>query len=148
MKLFEKNMIDYVDSPVADWEQGVELGSQLLISNKYVGQDYIDEIIKITAEHGPYYIIAPHIALLHVAPKENTKANAISFTYFKNPIKFKAEEHYHVNFCLALLAKDNSSHMDILQAVAMLFTNQDFLNELQKCSSKKELIKVFKKYDL
>lgn len=147
MQLFNKNMIDYIDSPVADWKQGVVLASQLLINNKYVGQEYVEEIISITAEHGPYYIIAPKIALLHVAPKPNVKENAISFTYFKNPIIFKTDEHYHVQFCLALLAKDNSSHMDILQAVALLFTNQNFLADLNQCQSKKALVKILKKYD-
>ncbi|AOX43832.1 PTS system, ascorbate-specific IIA component [Spiroplasma sp. NBRC 100390] len=148
MKLFaDHKMVAYTDQIVQNWEEGVKVASQMLINNGYVNEEYINKIITITNELGQYYVIAPKIALLHTAPNEKMRQNAISFTYFKNPIIFKPEDRYHVNFCLALVAKDNFSHINILQAVAQLFSQQEFLHELQTCNSNNELMKVLQKYD-
>ncbi|AEM68761.1 PTS sugar transporter subunit IIA [Mycoplasma putrefaciens] len=145
--LFKKELIDYIDKKVDSWEQGVEIASQLLIQNGYVDNSYPKEIIKITKQNGPYYIVAPKIALLHLTPKPEWKENVISLTVFKEPIIFKNESRYHVNFCLALLAKDNSSHIDILQKFALLFNNQEFIEQLEKIKNKKDLELVLEKYD-
>ncbi|WP_368487191.1 PTS sugar transporter subunit IIA [Spiroplasma sp. DGKH1] len=147
MKLFNKKLINYTDQPVSDWQTGVHLGSQLLINHGYVTPDFPTKVIKITDELGPYYVIAPQLALLHINVDPAILKTGISFTYFKNPIIFKDEPKYHVNFCLALAAVDGNSHMGLLQAVATLFTNQQFLQELKNCSSQKELVKIIKKYD-
>ncbi|UWD35080.1 PTS sugar transporter subunit IIA [Mycoplasma cottewii] len=147
--LFKKELINFVDNEINSWQKAIEIASESLIKNNYVDDSYWKEIIEITDKTGPYYIVAPKIALLHLSPKPEwkDKENALSLTVFKNSIKFKQEPRYHVNFCLALFAKDNSSHIDIMQKFAILFTNQKFLAELENAKNIDDVYKVLERYD-
>ncbi|WP_347938187.1 PTS sugar transporter subunit IIA [Mycoplasma feriruminatoris] len=147
--LFKKELVTYIDTKIDSWQQAIYVANDLLLKNDYVDNDFSKEIIELTNQIGPYYIIASQIALLHLTPKDKwkDKNNAISLTVFKHPIDFKEEKRYHVKYCLSLFAKDNHSHIDLLQKFATLFNNKEFLNELEKVQNTQDLLLVLQKYD-
>ncbi|WP_434333214.1 PTS sugar transporter subunit IIA [Mycoplasma capricolum] len=147
--LFKKELVSYIDTEITSWQQAIQIANQLLVKNHYVDDDFSKEIIELTNKIGPYYIIAPQIALLHLTPKEKwkDKNNAISLTVFKYPVIFKQEQRYYVKYCLSLFAKDNHSHIELLQKFAVLFNNKDFINELEKANNTQDILIVLQKYD-
>ncbi|WP_425379739.1 PTS sugar transporter subunit IIA [Spiroplasma endosymbiont of Stenodema calcarata] len=147
MKIFNKKLLQYIKKPIKKWEEAIKVGSNLLIENNYVQNDFPTKIIKITNDLGPYYILAPKLALLHIMPDSTILKTGISFTYFKIPVAFQEEKKYHIKYCLALSAEDNFSHIELLQQIAKLFAKKEFLTDIKKCSSTIELINIVKKYD-
>ncbi|WHQ37343.1 PTS sugar transporter subunit IIA [Spiroplasma sp. SV19] len=147
MKIFDEKLLQYIDKPIKKWEEAIKIGSNLLIENDYVQNDFPNKIIEITNDLGPYYILASKLALLHIMPDSTILRTGISFTYFKIPVAFQEEEKYHIKYCLALSAEDNFSHIELLQQIAKLFAKKEFLTDIKKCSSTTELINIVKKYD-
>ncbi|ACU78345.1 PTS sugar transporter subunit IIA [Mycoplasma mycoides] len=147
--LFKEKLVTYIDTKITSWQQAIQIANQLLINNHYIDDNFSKELIELTNKLGPYYIIAPQIALLHLTPKEEwkNKNNAISLTVFKEPVVFKDDMKYHVKYCLSLFAKDNYSHIDLLEKFANLFSNKDFLNELEKVKNTQDILLVLQKYD-
>ncbi|WP_338991563.1 PTS sugar transporter subunit IIA [Spiroplasma endosymbiont of Seladonia tumulorum] len=147
MKIFNEKLLQYIEKPINKWEQAIELASELLITNNYVKTDFLTKIIEITNDLGPYYVVAPKLALLHIMPDSTILKTGISFTYFKIPVKFQKEDKYHIKYCLALAAEDNFSHIELLQSIAKLFAKKEFLTSIKNCSSSIELIEIIKQHD-
>lgn len=142
MEIFEKSLLKYVDNKKKiPWETGISLGSDILNENQLISKEnhflFVQKLEAATKKFGPYYIIAPDVALLHVAPQTYMKQNSISLTCFKKPILFPGDKKVH--FCLALLAIDNNSHLETLSKVATLFSNEKFINDLKKVKNQNGL---------
>ena len=48
----------------------------------------MDEIVRVTREEGPYFIIMKHVALPHAKPEYGALENAVSLTTLKDPVCF------------------------------------------------------------
>ncbi|UZK63953.1 PTS sugar transporter subunit IIA [Mycoplasma mycoides subsp. capri] len=147
--LFKEKLVTYIDTKITSWQQAIQIANQLLINNHYIDDNFSKELIELTNKLGPYYIIAPQITLLHLTPKDEwkNKNNAISLTVFKEHVVFKDDTKYHVKYCLSLFAKDNYSHIDLLEQFANLFSNKEFLDELEKVKNTQDILLVLQKYD-
>ncbi|WP_044327437.1 PTS sugar transporter subunit IIA, partial [Citrobacter amalonaticus] len=63
-----------------DWRQAVEIAARPLITFGAAQPDYVDGIIDNTLNWGPYYVIAPGIALPHARPEQGANHNQVSIT--------------------------------------------------------------------
>lgn len=150
MQIFEKSLIKYIDnSKKIPWEEGIARGSEILNESKIINKQnhlsFLQDLKDATNQFGPYYIISPDVALLHISPKSYMKQNSISLTCFKKPIVFPGNKKVH--FCLALLATDGNSHLEILSNVASLFSNELFINKLKKIKNQSGLENLIEEFD-
>ncbi len=58
--------IQYIER-VSDWKAAIQVAGDPLLSEGAISQDYIDTIIRLKQETGPYFVIAPRIAMPHAA---------------------------------------------------------------------------------
>lgn len=61
----------------ADWKAAVKLGTDLLVKAGAAEERYYEAILKMTEELGPYYVIAPGIAMPHTRPENGAKKQAL-----------------------------------------------------------------------
>jgi mannitol/fructose-specific phosphotransferase system IIA component (Ntr-type) len=71
-----------IKDEVADWKQAVVEAVAPLIENGYVESRYVDAIIENTAQYGPYYVIAPNIALPHARPEQGVLKSSWPCCYY------------------------------------------------------------------
>ena len=70
----------------ADWEDAIRKSARPLVGRHKVTQAYVDEIVRVTREEGPYFIIMKHVALPHAKPEYGALENAVSLTTLKDPV--------------------------------------------------------------
>ena len=130
---------------VNNWQEAIRESGKLLFESGAVTMDYIDAMIQVAEELGPYIVIAPGIALPHAATKSGAKQTALSLVKLANPINFGNPDNDPVHLVFGLAAVDKKIHMLALQALAELFLDKGLVNELFKAESTTVILTIFQK---
>lgn len=115
-----------------DWRDALWKAGQPLVKAGDVTLHYVRAIIKSVEEYGPYFVIAPHIALAHASSKEGAEKLAMSVTTFSEPIKFGNLDNDPVSYIFTLSAPDSSSHLKAMQELVTLLSNESFYQILDQ----------------
>lgn len=129
-------------SKVKDWREAIHVAVQPLVDDGYCEARYIDEIIKNTEKLGPYYVLCENLALVHGSTDQGVLKRQIAITLLEEPIKFK-EDGYNVRVMVTLAATDSDSHMEILQAMSQLFSEQDSVQNILNARTENEIYDLF-----
>lgn len=70
----------------SDWRHALDIAVRPLITFGAAAPCYLDGIIENTLKWGPYYLIAPGIALPHARPEQGANHNQISVTTLATPV--------------------------------------------------------------
>jgi len=95
--------IQIVDS-VSDWKQAIRLSAQPLLAKETMTEAYIDAIFNSHQELGPYYVLAPGLAMPHARPEQGAIKNGLSLLHIKQGVSFDAEENDPVYVVIMLCA--------------------------------------------
>ncbi|AMC94348.1 PTS sugar transporter subunit IIB [Erysipelothrix larvae] len=142
--LVNEAMIQF-DVVADDWIDAVRKSAKPLLEAGKITEGYIQAIIDSAIEAGPYFVIAPHVALPHARPEMGVKENAIGITTLKNPVEFGNASNDPVKYVFTLSAVDNSKHLDALATLAELLDDEAFFNVLDTASKPHEVIDYINK---
>lgn len=131
-----------VKAEVQDWEEAVRAAGELLYDNGDVEARYIDNMINIVKEVGPYIVLLKGVALAHARPEQGAKKIGLSLLTLKTPVYFGNLENDPVSLVFALSAVDSSSHIDLLSELSEIFNDERGMERLTECKSKKELLNM------
>lgn len=128
----------------ADWKAAVKLGTDLLVKAGAAEERYYEAIFKMTEELGPYYVIAPGIAMPHTRPENGAKKTGFALVTLKNPVSFGHSDNDPVEIVLCICAKDakDMNESVIVEAVT-LFDDEKAVERLKKAQSVEDLRAVF-----
>lgn len=128
----------------ADWKAAVKLGTDLLVKAGAAEERYYEAILKMTEELGPYYVIAPGIAMPHTRPENGAKKTGFALVTLKNPVSFGHSDNDPVEIVLCICAKDakDMNESVIVEAVT-LFDDEKAVKRLKKAQSVEDLRAVF-----
>ena len=128
---------------VESWQEAVTLGCQPLLEHGYITEDYVQAIFEQTEKLGPYYVIAPNIALPHARPEHGVLKQGIAVLHLLEPIKFKPDG-YDVRLVITLAPRDNQGHLNALVALSTMLDDERVVSQLLQSSTKEELYEFFK----
>ncbi|MGH4120792.1 PTS sugar transporter subunit IIA [Clostridium sp.] len=129
----DKNIL--LNFEALEWEECVKKAGELLYENKYVEQKYVQAMIDVVKELGPYIVLAPGIAFAHARPSTDVIKTGISMITLKSPVKFGNKDNDPVSIVFAIAAESNTSHIGLLQRLCIfleLDENVEFLKRSQK----------------
>lgn len=150
-----KNLVDLLHEDliqlnveVNTWEEALGAGVQLLIDSGGVTPQYLEGMIKMIKEIGPYVVIAPGLALGHTGSDQGVKRTCFSLITLKNPVNFGVPENDPVDIVFCFAAPNKEEHMSALREMALFCcdgSNLDFI----RCAAtpqqvRESLIKFFK----
>lgn len=130
--------IEYVEN-VADWKEAILIAGRPLLNEGAISQDYIDAIIRQKEEIGPYFVIAPRIAMPHARPEEGAIKLGLSIVLLGNAVKFDSEENDPVNAIFMFSAPDSNSHIEMIAQLAEILSDDVIMDKLFNAHSKEEL---------
>ena len=126
------------DEKVKSWEKAIEVGAFPLVKDKKIKFNYIENMIKNIEELGPYIILIPGVAMPHARPDENVLESSISLLKVNEGVKFSENtDKVYLMFCLA--AKDSSSHIEIIEKLMEVLSDEEKIEKLIKAKTKEEL---------
>jgi mannitol/fructose-specific phosphotransferase system IIA component (Ntr-type) len=119
-----------LDVRADDWQDAIRETGKLLFNTGAVRFEYIEAMIKVAQELGPYIVIAPGIALPHAATNAGAKQSALSLIKLAEPVFFGNPDNDPVRLVFGLAAIDNKAHVMALQAMAELFSSKELMEQL------------------
>lgn len=126
--------IQIVDS-VCDWKQAITLAAQPLLEKEAITQAYIKAIFNSHQELGPYYVLAPGLAMPHARPEQGGIKNGLSLLHIKKGVCFDSEENDPIYVVIMLCALSGDEHINMITALADIFSDDERLSALLKASS-------------
>lgn len=138
--LQEKNC--YLRDHVADWREAIHIACAPLIEQNYCTQAYEQAIYASTEKFGPYYVLCENLALIHASNQSGVLDTQMSITVLKDAVKFKPDG-YDVRVLVTLVAKDNESHMEGIQAVSNIFMDERKVQKILNAANAKEIYDLF-----
>lgn len=121
------------------WEDAIRKSTKVLITNNKVRASYIDGMVQIAKETGPYIVITKNVALPHARPEDGAMEIAISIATLKNPVKFGNSENDPVKYIIGLSAIDSQTHLTAMSELAELLEQREFYNVLDNAETPQEV---------
>jgi PTS system ascorbate-specific IIA component len=126
-----------------DREHAIELAGDLLVASGRVTPDYTTAMVEVLDTHGPYFVIAPGIALAHAKPSESVLATGLSLVTLAEPIVFGNEANDPVKLVFGLCAIDHDSHIQMLGELSTLLSNNESVNILLNAGDTEQIRSLF-----
>ena len=137
--LIKEKMIR-VREPAADWKEAVKLGIGLLVSAGKVTWDYYQAIIKSAQKNGPYFVLAPGIALPHARPEEGVIESGFSLVTLQTPVNMNSHENDPIGIFLSFAATDATDQVERYLADAVsLFEDENRVREMMDATTIAEM---------
>jgi PTS system ascorbate-specific IIA component len=124
---FAENSIR-VGAVALDREDAVAMAGDLLIASGRVTPDYRDQMVTVLETHGPYFVLAPGIALAHAESSAAVLSTGLSLVVLSDPIVFGNEANDPVRLVVGLCAVDHDSHIETLGELSMLLSDENAVN--------------------
>ncbi|WMY75073.1 PTS mannitol transporter subunit IIA [Buttiauxella selenatireducens] len=141
-------LIDYfpdaaisIKNSANDWRQAIDYSMEVLLQKGYVTSSYIGAIKSTTQENGPYYILAPFVAMPHARPECGAMKTGLSLTLLKNAVTF-GEDKEPIKLLIGLSAADSDEHIGAIQALSEMFCEESQIEALLNANTDQQLMDI------
>lgn len=135
-----------LEESVENWPQALELCARPLLEMNVISPEYVTAIVEQHHKLGPYYVLAPGLAMPHARPEEGAKRLGLSLLKLKQGVAFGAGEFDPVDIIIMLAAPDKHSHIEMISALAELFSSDDDLAELHNVNTREEIKAIIERF--
>jgi mannitol operon transcriptional antiterminator len=120
-----------LDVEVGDWEEAIRAAGALLVKAGQVEERYVDAMVRVARDLGPYIVLGPGFALPHARPEDGVKALGIAMVRLRTPVKFGHQQNDPVDLVFALGAVDHGMHLKALMQLSELLGNEQAIMKLR-----------------
>lgn len=135
-------VLDGVDS----WTQALEVCAGPLLDVKVITPDYLAAIVQQHRRLGPYYVLAPGLAMPHARPEEGAVGLGLSLLKLQRGVSFESADNDPVDVIIMLAAPDNHSHIETIAALAELFSSDQDMALLHEATTVEEVKNIINRY--
>ncbi|MDX6021736.1 PTS ascorbate transporter subunit IIA [Scandinavium sp. V105_16] len=123
------------------WQEAVKLGVDLLVKADVVEPRYYQAILDGVEQHGPYFVIAPGLAMPHGRPEEGVKKTGFALVTLDKPLVFNHEDNDPVDILITLAAVDANTHQEVgIMQIVNLFEDEDNFDRLRACRTEQDVL--------
>jgi ascorbate PTS system EIIA or EIIAB component len=144
MKFLEKNLV-LLDVEANSPEEAIRTAGKLLVDGDAAEQTYVEAMVESFKQNGPYFVLAPQIALPHARPEDGVKEASVSFVRLKYPVVFGHQANDPVQFVFGLGASSSDEHLQILQKLMLLLGNPENVEKLKDVSNYEEINELIRR---
>lgn len=130
-----------LQAEASTWQEAVGIGVDLLVKAGVVEPRYYQAILDGVSRFGPYFVIAPGLAMPHGRPEEGVKQTGFALVTLKTPLIFNHEDNDPVDILITLAAVDAHAHQEIgIMQIVTLFEDEENFDRLRACRSEQEVL--------
>lgn len=134
--------IDYRQS-VADWKEAVDIVAKPLLERGTITPDYVTAIkSSIAGPNGTYIDLGGGVALAHARPETGVVHTSLSVMHVTEAFLLADDPAHPITTMFCLAAQDSNSHIELMQALAGLLTDQARRERLDAARSVEDLVEV------
>ena len=148
-KIVERGHYKFVDR-VDTWQEAVKLSCESLVKTGYVSDTYYQQIVDCIEKYGPYVVFEHYVAMPHSQEgAEGANQTAVGFMRVKEDVDFGKDEDGEEKIArlfFTLAAKDPNEHLDNMQQLMQIFTNEPLLDALMEADTPEDILAAEAKY--
>lgn len=110
------------------WDEAIRLASVPLLRTNIITENYINEMIGLVRDYGPYIVIKNRIAIAHA--KTEAGANALGTALLINKKNIQFEDDLNIHYLFVISSSNPKEHLQILKDISMLASDDIDLNAL------------------
>ncbi|MDP2812989.1 MAG: PTS sugar transporter subunit IIA [Erysipelotrichaceae bacterium] len=114
---------------------------RIMVESKSVKPEYVENMIASYKEFGPYFVIAPGVAIAHAKPDESVIRDDIALMICHHPVVFNSHND-PVSMLFGLCATGSHQHMEVLMQVANLLSDTEAQKQIMHVSNEQELFEL------
>ncbi|BDP99925.1 PTS sugar transporter subunit IIA [Aquiluna sp. KACHI24] len=116
------------------FEAAVSLAVELLVQDGKALPGYTFEVLENLNQLGPYFVVAPGIAIAHAKPSASVIETGLALAVFSQGVQ-SGSTNDPVTLLFALAAADANSHLELLSEFAAWISTPGIVNSLQNASA-------------
>ena len=130
-----------LNAEASTWQEAVKIGVDLLVEADVVEPRYYQAILDGVERFGPYFVIAPGLAMPHGRPEEGVKKTGFALVTLKTPMVFNHEDNDPVDILITLAAVDARAHQeDGIMQIVYLFEDEANFDRLRACRTEQDVL--------
>lgn len=110
------------------WDEAIRFASVPLLKTNIITENYINEMIGLVRDYGPYIVIKNRIAIAHA--KTEAGANALGTALLINKKNIQFEDDLNIHYLFVISSSNPKEHLQILKDISMLASDDIDLNAL------------------
>ncbi|AZS15870.1 PTS sugar transporter subunit IIA [Paenibacillus lutimineralis] len=130
MKFLEPSLIA-LDVEAETAEEAIRLAGGLLAKAGAAEERYADAMVESYRDKGPYFVLAPHIALPHARAEDGVKEASVSLLRLRKPVVFGHAANDPVQLVFALGGSSSSEHIAMLRKLTTLLSSPDNVEQFK-----------------
>ena len=140
-ELMRPNLVK-IHVPVKDWQDAIRAVGELMVKDGAVEPRFIDAMIRVANEFGPYIVLAPGFAMPHARPEDGCLRSSMALITLAKPINFGNPQNDPVKVVVALAATDNKSHIEGLSDLAEVMSEDGIVDKLGNSKTVDEVLDI------
>ena len=120
-------------------ESALRVAGGLLEISGRTDAPYTDAVVAALHEFGPYFVVAPGIAIAHARPSESVFSVGLSLLVLREPISFGNDANDPVRLVFGLCATDHDGHLELMAELSNLLMSADRVNSLLNAVTVEEI---------
>ncbi len=131
-----------------DWEEAVRVGGALMVEAGLAEDRYIQAIIENHRTIGPYFVIAPGIAMPHAKPENGVLETGYALMTLDEPVEFGDEENDPVDILIFAGAINREEHnREVIPQIAELCDSDVHIAALRAAGTTEEMVAALQRFE-
>ncbi|MEM2526035.1 MAG: PTS sugar transporter subunit IIA [Candidatus Methanomethylicaceae archaeon] len=129
-----------VNVEAKDWKEAIQRVGELMLKTQCVHENYINAMIKVAENLGPYIVITPGVAFPHARPEDGVIKPCFAIITLKEPVNFGNSENDPVKLIIGFAAIDNKQHLEALKVLVDIISDRQKVEKLMNSKNAEELL--------
>ena len=130
-----------VTSAELSFEDAVAQATGLLVLDQKATDDYVDEVLTSLEELGPYFVVAPQIAIAHSKPSTSVVATGMALLKLKSPCN-SGSANDPVSLVFAFCSVNADDHLQLLAEFGEKLSSDSVMNSLLNASAESVIAEI------
>jgi len=127
------------------FEAAVSQSVSLLVESGKAQANYVDEVLESLKVLGPYFVIAPGLALAHAKPSDAVIQPGMALLKLAKPV-LSGSANDPVSLIFSMCSPNANDHLDMLGDFGELMSTENVMNSLLNASAQSVIAEIlFKK---
>lgn len=131
-----------IDNPAANAVAAIQAAGLALCQAGACSAEYVQAMVASYQEFGPYFVIAPGLAMPHARPEQGAIKAQLSLVRLREPVVFGHAENDPVQVLLGLSATSSDRHIQLIQHIVTLLADENNLHILMNSRDPEQLYQL------
>jgi len=140
--IFTEETIQITDKQLG-WKEAIRTCAQPLLNNGSITDRYVESMIEVAEEMGPFFDFGKNVAVPHSRPENGVNKKGVSILKVENQVDLLDLKDHPISIFIVLAAEDNSSHLNILSSLSEILIDDEKVDALKSARTKEEILNIF-----